>query len=96
MQLPGAHAKGTRGKHTNSVASGEPRRAVVTMARSRFNDPIDPMTLENMRENGVRSLAVQCHQCRHEVVMRRPSAGRPDRAIVRAAHGLHQMRDHNR
>jgi hypothetical protein len=27
------------------------------------------MTLQNMRENGVRSLAVQCHQCRHEVVM---------------------------
>jgi hypothetical protein len=27
------------------------------------------MTLGNMRENGVRSLAVQCHQCRHEVIM---------------------------
>jgi hypothetical protein len=39
------------------------------MARSRFNDPIEPMTLQNIRENGVRSLAVQCHQCRHEVVM---------------------------
>jgi hypothetical protein len=34
--------------------------AVVT--RSRFNDPIEPMTLQNMRENGVRSLAIQCHQ----------------------------------
>jgi hypothetical protein len=41
----------------------------VTMARSRFNDPIEPMTLQNMRENGVRSLSIQCHQCRHEVVM---------------------------
>jgi hypothetical protein len=39
------------------------------MARSRFNDPIEPMTLQNMRENGVRSLAVQCHQRRHEVAM---------------------------
>jgi hypothetical protein len=39
------------------------------MAGGRFNDPIEPMTLQNMRENGVRSLAVQCHQCRHEVVM---------------------------
>jgi hypothetical protein len=39
------------------------------MARSRFNDPIEPITLQNMRENGVRSLAVQCHQCRHEVIM---------------------------
>jgi hypothetical protein len=39
------------------------------MARSRFNDPIEAMTLQNMRENGVRSLAVQCHQCRHEMIM---------------------------
>jgi hypothetical protein len=31
------------------------------MARSRFNDPIEPMDLANMRENGVRPLAVQCH-----------------------------------
>jgi hypothetical protein len=38
------------------------------MARSRFNDPIEPMTLSNMRENGVRSLAFPCHQCRHEVI----------------------------
>jgi hypothetical protein len=41
------------------------------MARSRFNDPIEPMTLGNMRENGVRSLAIQCHQCRHEVINER-------------------------
>jgi hypothetical protein len=39
------------------------------MACSRFNDPIEPMDLANMRENGVRALAVQCHQCRHQVVM---------------------------
>jgi hypothetical protein len=39
------------------------------MARSRFNGPVEPMTLSNMRENGVRSLAVQCHQCRHEVIV---------------------------
>ena len=26
---------------------------------SRFDDPIEPMTLQNMRENGVRALAVQ-------------------------------------
>jgi hypothetical protein len=31
------------------------------MSRSRFNYPIEPMTLGNMRENGVRSLSVQCH-----------------------------------
>jgi ribosomal protein S27AE len=39
------------------------------MATRRLDYPIEPMTLQNMRENGVRSLAVQCHQCRHEVVM---------------------------
>jgi hypothetical protein len=39
------------------------------MARSRFNDPIEPMTLGNMRENGVRSLSVTCWQCHHETVI---------------------------
>jgi hypothetical protein len=39
------------------------------MARSRFNDPIEPMTLENMRANGVRSLDVQCNECRHRVIV---------------------------
>jgi hypothetical protein len=34
------------------------------MATNRFNDPIEPMTLQNMRDNGVRSLSVQCHRCR--------------------------------
>jgi hypothetical protein len=41
------------------------------MARS--HEPIEPMTLENMRHNGVRSLDVQCNQCRHHE--RRPSPG---------------------
>jgi hypothetical protein len=36
------------------------------MARSRFNDSIEPMTLENMRENGVRSLLSGAH---HEKIM---------------------------
>jgi hypothetical protein len=39
------------------------------MARSPFNDPIVPMDLANMRENGVRSPWVQCNQCRHTAVM---------------------------
>jgi hypothetical protein len=39
------------------------------MATRRLNDPIEPMTLENMRHNGVRSLDVQCNQCRHRVVL---------------------------
>jgi hypothetical protein len=29
-------------------------------------DPIEPMTLGNMRQNGVRSLAVSCTICHHE------------------------------
>ena len=39
------------------------------MSHSRFNDPIAPMDLANMRENGVRSLWVQCNQCRHTTIM---------------------------
>jgi hypothetical protein len=35
----------------------------------RFNYPIEPMTLCNMRENGVRSLFVSCWQCHHQVVL---------------------------
>jgi hypothetical protein len=30
----------------------------------RFHDPIQPMDLANMRQNGVTSLAVLCPQCR--------------------------------
>jgi hypothetical protein len=45
------------------------------MARSSFNDPIEPMDLANMRANGVRSLDVQCHTRRHRVNReRRPPA----------------------
>jgi hypothetical protein len=36
---------------------------------ARFNEPIEPMTLGNMRANGVRSLAVSCHKCHHETVI---------------------------
>jgi hypothetical protein len=35
----------------------------------RFNDPIEPMDLGNMRSNGVRSLAVACWNCCHEAIM---------------------------
>jgi hypothetical protein len=44
----------------------------------RFNEPFEPVTLGNMRANGVRSLDVCCWQCR---------AG----ADLRAAHGLHEL-----
>jgi hypothetical protein len=39
------------------------------MARSSLKGPIEPMDLANMRANGVRSLDVQCHQCRHRVIV---------------------------
>jgi hypothetical protein len=39
------------------------------MAAARSADPIEPMTLANMRENGVRSLDVQCWQCRHRTIV---------------------------
>lgn len=32
-------------------------------------EPIEPMTLGNMRQLGVRSLDVTCSACRHEVVL---------------------------
>jgi hypothetical protein len=36
---------------------------------ARSHEPIEPMTLENMRRNGVRSLDVQCNQCRRRVIV---------------------------
>jgi hypothetical protein len=39
------------------------------MARSRSTDPIEPMDLANMRQNGVRSLDVQCNKCRHREIV---------------------------
>jgi|ERR1700722_6180309 hypothetical protein len=35
----------------------------------RFNEPIEPMTLGNMRQLGVRSLDVSCWQCHHQAVL---------------------------
>jgi hypothetical protein len=39
------------------------------MAPTRFNDPIHPMTLGNMRANGVHLLAVSCQLCHHEAII---------------------------
>jgi hypothetical protein len=38
------------------------------MPPNRYRGP--PMTLANMRENGVRSLSVTCELCHHEAVMK--------------------------
>jgi hypothetical protein len=34
-----------------------------------FKDQIEPMTLGNMRANGVRSLDVSCWQCHHQAIV---------------------------
>jgi hypothetical protein len=39
------------------------------MAPTRFNEPIEPMTLANMRANGVRSLDVCCWVCCHRAII---------------------------
>jgi hypothetical protein len=39
------------------------------MAARRINEPIEPMTLGNMRANGVRSLDVSCWQCHHRAIL---------------------------
>src|SRR5262249_7802005 len=35
------------------------------MTARQFNEPVEPVTLENMRHNGVRSLLVWCRNCHH-------------------------------
>jgi hypothetical protein len=42
---------------------------LTSMATKRLDYPIEPMDLANMRENGVRSLDVQCWQCRHRTII---------------------------
>jgi hypothetical protein len=42
---------------------------IIKFPVARSNEPIEPMTLGNMRENGVRSLFVSCWQCHHQAVM---------------------------
>jgi hypothetical protein len=39
------------------------------MAAARFTDPIEPMDLANMRQNGVRSLDVSCSLCRRRAIL---------------------------
>ena len=39
------------------------------MAKRRLDYVIEPMTLGNMREQGVRSLDVTCLNCRHEAIL---------------------------
>lgn len=52
------------------------------MPASRSSHPIVPMTLGNMRQNGVRSLAVACTVCHHATVI--DAAPWPDHILVPA------------
>jgi hypothetical protein len=67
----------------------------AVMATRRIDYPIEPMTLGNMRHNGVRSLFVSCWQCHHRAIM---SADRwPDHVPVPTERdGVHKVRDDRR
>ena len=55
--------------------------------------PTVPMTLGNMREQGVRSLSVSCWQCHHAGVLSVDPFGCRLRAVLRRAHGMHAVRN---
>jgi hypothetical protein len=48
----------------------------------------------NMRDLGVRSLAVSCWQCHHQAELSADPVRRRRGAELRAAHGVHQLGDH--
>jgi hypothetical protein len=52
-----------------------------------WTDPIEPMTLGDMRSNGVRLIHHEAAECR---LLARPHGG----ADVRAANGVHPLRNH--
>jgi hypothetical protein len=52
-------------------------RCRTRKAMPRFDQPIEPMTLGNMRERGVRSLNVSCWNCHHQAVLSADRLVRP-------------------
>jgi hypothetical protein len=46
-----------------------PYRDAAWLTKRQAVSAMPSVGLANMRENGVRALAVQCHQCQHEVIM---------------------------
>jgi hypothetical protein len=60
------------------------------MTASRFNDPIEPTTIANMRESGVRSLAFRCHRCHHERTL---NVDHLPGDLTFPTDGVHEMRD---
>ena len=75
----------------SGVADGRGDPVNVAHSMARFNEPIEPMTLGNMRENGVRSLWVQCNQCRHTTVMNVDHPSPTISPCIRAADGVHEV-----
>jgi hypothetical protein len=68
---------------------GKPSGDAVDRRLSKYK--FEPMDLANMRQNGVRSLLVMCHGCRHEVILNVDQY--PGDLLVprvRSSHGLHQ------
>jgi hypothetical protein len=97
--LAPAFAPRAAGVFAVSAAFPDGARAAYNrrMAARHLNEPIEPMTLGNMRANGVRSLDVCCWGM--------PPPGDPERrpvarsrggADVRSAHGVHAMRHDRR
>jgi hypothetical protein len=60
------------------------------MAARRINEPIEPMTLGNMRANGVRSLDVSCWRCHHRAIL---SADPWSDDVPVPTFGVFEMRD---
>jgi hypothetical protein len=71
--------------------------AVQRRARDRDGSIIQPMTLANMRENGLRRILATCETCQHEAVLaqtirRRCDHGRDGRGIARPSDGADRHR----
>jgi hypothetical protein len=60
---------GTRTRGPGSAAYPTPRGHADEAGLHGSVEPIDPMTLGNMRQLGVRSLAVTCDLCHHQAVL---------------------------
>ena len=58
------------------------RERVISSSMANARYPITPMTLGNMRDLGVRSLAVTCDLCQHAAVL--PADRWPNAVLVRA------------
>ena len=50
------------------VAEGEQPRLRAAVISRAYRKIIDPMTLANMRENGVHSVVATCATCQHEAM----------------------------